>query len=61
MGVPEGLRPKREEYQLSKLHGKIWDILELCWVHIPVDRLTMPIVVQQLSETSTPCDIASVQ
>ncbi|KAF8346381.1 kinase-like domain-containing protein, partial [Amanita rubescens] len=28
--VPEGLRPIREDYQLSVLHEKIWDILELC-------------------------------
>jgi len=51
MRVPEGLRPNREEYELSELHAKIWDILERCWVHIPVDRLTMPIVVHQLSNT----------
>ena len=51
MQVPEGLRPSREEYELSGLHAKIWDILERCWVHNPADRLTMPIIVQQLSDT----------
>lgn len=52
MGVPDGLRPSREEYQLSGLHAKMWDILELCWVNNPADRLTMSAVVQQLSDTS---------
>ncbi|KAK2464987.1 hypothetical protein APHAL10511_003063 [Amanita phalloides] len=48
--VPEGLRPKREEYRLSKLHGKIWDILELCWVNDFTGRPTMIAVVQHLSK-----------
>ena len=43
MGVPEGLRPRREEYELSGLHAKIWDILELCWAKDPADRLTIGI------------------
>ena len=49
MGVPEGLRPNRKDYQLSELHAKIWNVLELCWVKVPAERLKMPIVVQQLS------------
>ncbi|KAF8736484.1 hypothetical protein AX14_014467 [Amanita brunnescens Koide BX004] len=51
IGVPEGLRPRKEEYELTSLHAKIWDILELCWAHIPAERLTMPIIVQKLSNT----------
>ena len=52
MEVPEGLRPNREEYELSELHAKIWDILELCWVKDPGERLKMLIIVQQLSNIS---------
>ena len=52
MEVPKGLRPDRKEYELSGLHAEIWNMLERCWVHIPADRLTMPIVVQQLSNMS---------
>jgi len=47
--VPEGLRPRREDYQLPVLHQKIWDILELCWVKDPAARLTISDVVQRLS------------
>jgi len=47
--VPEGLRPIREDYQLSVLHEKIWGILELCWVKDPAERLTISDVVQRLS------------
>jgi len=50
LGVPKGLRPNKKEYELSGPHAKIWHILELCWVHIPADRLPMSIVVQQLSD-----------
>ena len=49
MRVSEGLRPKREEYELSRLHTKIWHILEFCWVYDPAERLTMSMIVQQLS------------
>ena len=51
MRVPEGLRPSRQEYELSRLDAKIWDVLERCWVQIPAERLTMSIVVQQLFHT----------
>ncbi|KAF8621358.1 hypothetical protein AX15_007832 [Amanita polypyramis BW_CC] len=47
--VPDGLRPKREEYRLSQLHGQIWNILEFCWVHEPARRPTISTVVQYLS------------
>ena len=52
MRVPEGLRPDRKEYELSEQHAKIWDILELCWVKDPAERLKMPIVVQRLANMS---------
>ena len=48
--VPEGLRPSKHEYQLSVLHEKIWDILELCWVKEPAERLTISDLVRRLSE-----------
>ncbi|KAF8722330.1 hypothetical protein AX14_009892 [Amanita brunnescens Koide BX004] len=51
IGVPEGLRPRMEEYQLSARHAVIWGILQLCWHQTPTRRLTMLTVVQQLYNT----------
>ena len=48
IGVPDDLRPRKEEYELSVLHAKIWDVLELCWVKIPAEGLTIMSVVQRL-------------
>lgn len=47
--VSKGLRPKKEEYRLSKQHESIWDILELCWVQDPTQRPTISSVFQRLS------------